>query len=219
MDFFFFLKEGFLHISDINAYDHMLFVTVLCASHPAKFWKRIALLVTAFTIGHSISLALATFEIVKINSSLVEFLIPVTILAACIFNLITANIIHKEEENDIEVLDATEIVEQQSKDAKIFVILQYLIILIFGIIHGLGFSNYIKMMLMNSESIFTPLLAFNIGLELGQLIIVAIVLSISYLAVNRLRLPGRIWTILVSSFAALIAMKLTVETATAYFYG
>lgn len=209
MGFFDFLKEGFLHISDIGAYDHMLFITVLCASYPLRLWKRVALLVTAFTVGHSIALALATTKIVQVDSALVEFLIPVTILLACIFNLFTANRL-----KDTEASHPT-----TESGGNSIVMIQYITILMFGLIHGLGFSNYIRMMLMSTQSIFTPLLAFNIGLELGQLIIVAIVLGFSYLVVDIIKLPAKLWTILISGFAALIAMKLTVETATAYFYG
>jgi hypothetical protein len=154
-----YLKLGFEHIVALNAYDHLLFVISLCAIYKFSDWRKIAVLITAFTIGHSITLALATFNMIKINSNYVEFLIPVTILITCI-----SNFFHKIQDR------------KPLKNKKNY--FRYFMALFFGLIHGLGFSNYLRSLLGKAESITMPLFAFNIGLELGQLLIVGITILI-----------------------------------------
>jgi len=188
-----FLKLGFQHISDISAYDHILFLVALCALYLIRDWKKIAVLVTAFTVGHSISLALATLNIVTVSSDLIEFLIPVTILITAIFNFF----------------------QQPASLGKTFdsrQIRNYSIALFFGIIHGLGFSNYLRAMLDAEESIFAPLLSFNLGLEIGQLLIVGIILGISFLLVDKLKIKRKYWIYTLSIFASAVAIQLMIET-------
>lgn len=188
-----FLKLGFQHISDITAYDHILFLVALCALYLIRDWKKIAVLVTAFTIGHSISLALATLEIVQVSSELIEFLIPVTILLTAIFNFF----------------------QQPATGGKTFDTRQvrnYAIALFFGIIHGLGFSNYLRAMLDAEESIVVPLLSFNIGLEIGQLLIVGVILAVSYVVVDVLKIKRKYWIYALSIFAAIVAISLMIDT-------
>jgi ABC-type antimicrobial peptide transport system permease subunit len=188
-----FLKLGFQHISDITAYDHILFLVALCALYLIRDWKKIAVLVTAFTIGHSISLALATLEIVQVSSELIEFLIPVTILLTAIFNFF----------------------QQPATGGKTFdsrQIRNYAIALFFGIIHGLGFSNYLRAMLDAEESIVVPLLSFNIGLEIGQLLIVGVILAISYVFVDVVKIKRKYWIYALSIFAAIVAISLMIDT-------
>lgn len=188
-----FLKLGFQHISDIKAYDHILFLVALCGLYLIRDWRKIAVLVTAFTIGHSISLALATLNIVQVSSNLIEFLIPVTILVTAIFNF------YQQPASLGKTFD-----NRQFRN--------YAIALFFGLIHGLGFSNYLRAMLDAEESIFTPLLSFNIGLEIGQLLIVAIILGISFLAVDVLKIKRKYWIYAVSTFAGAVAIQLMFET-------
>ncbi len=188
-----YIEYGFQHISDIAAYDHILFLVALCALYLVQDWRKIAVLVTAFTIGHSVSLALATLDVVHVSSELIEFLIPVTILMTAIFNFF----------------------QQPGSEGKTFDLRQmrnYGISLFFGLIHGLGFSNYLRAMLDAEESIFSPLLSFNIGLEIGQLRIVAIILFISFIVVNIFGLKRKHWIYGVSALAALVAIQLMVET-------
>lgn len=188
-----FLKLGFQHISDIKAYDHILFLVALCALYLIKDWKKIAVLVTAFTVGHSISLALATLNIVQVSSEWIEFLIPVTILLTAVFNYF----------------------QQPASLGKTFdsrQIRNYTIALFFGVIHGLGFSNYLRAMLDAEESLTLPLLSFNIGLEIGQLLIVGIILAASFLIVNLLKVNRKHWIYTVSAFAGVVAIKLMIET-------
>jgi HupE / UreJ protein len=173
-DFGFYFKEGIFHITDWKGYDHILFVMALCIPFLLKDWKQILVLITAFTIGHSITLALSVFNRVIISSSWIEFLIPVTILITAIENIAVKN--------------------TDKKHSK----WRYLLALLFGLIHGLGFSNYLKSMLGKEESIVTQLLAFNVGLEVGQLLIVAFALLITFIMVQLISVQRREWTVFMS---------------------
>ncbi len=175
------------HILDyINGYDHILFVLALCAVYLMRDWKKILILVTAFTIGHSITLALATLQMISVKTQLIEFLIPLTIfVTAC------TNLFRKEE-----------------SIGKKNIQINYFFALFFGLIHGMGFSNYLRALLGKSHSILSPLLAFNLGLELGQIIVVTIFLVISYILVDWLNVSRRDWKMVLSSAIAGIAFIL-----------
>jgi HupE / UreJ protein len=178
------------HILDFaNGYDHILFVLALCAVYLLQDWKQIIILVTAFTVGHSITLALATFDIISANTAWVEFLIPLTIFATAVSNLF-----RKEE-----------------RLATTRVQINYLLALFFGLIHGMGFSSYLKSLLGRQESITIPLLAFNLGLEIGQIIIVGLFLTVSFIAVNLAGANRRDFKIVISSAVAGIALMLMKE--------
>lgn len=189
---------GLQHIADLNAYDHILFVVVLAAVYKLVQWKQILVLVTAFTIGHSITLALSALDILTINSSLIEFLIPVTIFLTAVYNLFYL----KDDEGKI------------SLDISFYksVSFKYLIALFFGLIHGMGFSNYFKALLGQEANITLPLFAFNIGIEAGQLIIVAVMLVAATIAMQVLKLKQMYWNWLVSGIAALLSCKMMYET-------
>jgi hypothetical protein len=175
------------HILDYaNGYDHILFVLALCAVYVITDWKRILILVTAFTVGHSITLALATLNILAVSAAWVEFLIPLTIFTTAISNLF-----RKEE------LFAPPAVQTN-----------YLLALFFGLIHGLGFSNYLKSLLGRQESIVAPLFAFNVGLEVGQIIIVGVFLAVSFIAVSLAGINRRDWKMIISSAVMGIALML-----------
>lgn len=176
-----YLSLGFRHITDWNAYDHILFVLALCAIYLWKDWKRVLLLVTAFTIGHSITLALAVFELVPFSPDLIELLIPITIMVTATYNL------------GVKIPD-----NFYARQSPAYIYLRYLLALVFGLIHGLGFSNYLRSLLTPNESIVTKLLAFNIGLELGQLVIVLLALVASGLFVSILRTKPREWNLVLS---------------------
>ncbi|MFK7920737.1 MAG: HupE/UreJ family protein [Bacteroidia bacterium] len=187
-----YLQIGFLHILDWGAYDHMLFLLALCAVYQLKQWRNLLVLITAFTIGHSVSLVLATLNVVDMNHTfslretsfslgqVIEFLIPLSILTTALLNVFRKQ---------------TEITQQGMRT-------QYLIALVFGLVHGLGFSTLLRSMLMGEESLFQPLLAFNLGIELGQLAIVAGIILLSFVIVGLLRAPQREWNIFVSGAAA-----------------
>lgn len=182
--FYDYFKLGIDHILDPNGYDHILFVTTLCALYRPEQWKKLVILVTAFTIGHSLTLALAALDMVSVNPVLIEILIPVTIILTGLFNIYTVT---KSHENDKNVM------------------FNYILSLGFGLIHGLGFSNYFKAILGNEESIVKPLFAFNLGVEAGQIIIVVFVAAVAFLLLNIFKLPKKYWTITVSLVAILVA--------------
>jgi hypothetical protein len=175
------------HILDYkNGYDHILFVLALCAVYLMRDWKKILILVTAFTIGHSITLALATLRLISVNVQLIELLIPITIFITAVSNLF------KKEELG------------KSKGVQI----NYAFALFFGLIHGMGFSNYLRAILGKDHSILSQLLAFNLGLEFGQIIVVVIFLMIAFLLVDLLKVNRRDWKLVLSSAIAGIALIL-----------
>ena len=178
-DFGFYLREGFYHITDWKGYDHILFVMALCLPYflnapIAIGGKQVLFLITAFTIGHSVTLALSVFNKILVPSTWIEFLIPVTIMITAIGNVRQVN--------------------PQPKKIQ----LRYISALIFGLIHGMGFSNYLRSMMGKNENIISQLLAFNIGLELGQLLIVLAVLIVSFIFVRLLNMKQREWTVFIS---------------------
>ena len=184
-----YLGLGFEHISDINAYDHILFITALCAVYKLHQWKHILILVTAFTVGHSVTLALSALQIITIPSAIIEFLIPVTILATAIYN----------------VLNKDEIAAGKIR-------INYFLALFFGFIHGMGFSNYFRALLGGEESIVMPLFAFNLGLEIGQILIVVIIMGLSFLAMNVFHAKHREWNLFISGAAAGVSLTLMLST-------
>ena len=192
-----YLELGFQHITDLDGYDHILFIVALCAIYTLKEWRKVAILVTAFTIGHSITLALAALEIIPIPAATIEFLIPVTIVITAVYNVT----IHKMDGN------ASNATFNRRLN------MNYIFALVFGLIHGLGFSNFLRSMLMpgQEDQLVMQLLAFNIGVELGQLTIVAVILFIAYMVMNPLRVKQREWNVFVSGAAAGIALIMALE--------
>ena len=144
-------QTGFEHITDLAGYDHMLFLLILCSVYSFRNWDWL-ILITAFTIGHCITLALSVLNIIRLPSSLIEFSIPLTIFISAIFRWIQ---VEKNENKSYQ------------KDQKV-----YAVTLLFGLIHGLGFSNMLRSMLGSQADILQPLLFFNLGLEVGQIVIV-----------------------------------------------
>ncbi len=185
-----YFELGLQHILDTNGYDHILFVVALCTIYQAQEWKKVLILVTSFTIGHSITLALATMDLIRFNSSIIEFLIPVTIFITALSNLFVK--------------------ELSSYNAR-KLSFNYLYAVFFGLIHGMGFSNYLRQILSKQESILTPLFAFNVGLEVGQIIIVLVFMIISFIAVSIFSVSSRDWKFFISSAIAGIAITLMLE--------
>ena len=174
----------------MQGYDHILFVIALCALYLLRDWRKLLILVTAFTVGHSITLALATLRLVNINPALIEFLIPVTIFITAVSNIL------------------------RSRNASLPQVapLNYAFALCFGLIHGLGFSNYLRSLLGRDESLVMPLLSFNLGLELGQVVIVLLFLMASSLVVGLLGASRRDWKLVISSAIAGVSLMLMAET-------
>lgn len=186
-EFALYFQEGWQHILDLNGYDHILFVFALCAVYLLNDWKKVLVLITAFTIGHSVTLALSVLNVVTVASSLIEFLIPVTIVITALSNVL------------------------RKSSAPGRMQLNYFFALFFGLIHGLGFSNYLKSMLGSQADIVQPLLAFNLGLEFGQLVIVGVILLIAQLFVKIIHIQRRDWTMFLSAAIFGIAFMMSVE--------
>ncbi len=175
------------HILDyVNGYDHILFVLALSAVYVIQDWKQVLILVTAFTVGHSITLALATLNMITVSTKWIEFLIPVTIFTTAISNLF-----RKEE-----IFSPTGIHTN------------YILALFFGLIHGMGFSTYLRALLGKDQGILTQLFAFNVGLEVGQIIIVGSFLAVSFIALTLAGANRRDWKMIISSAVAGIALML-----------
>ena len=184
-----YFQLGIQHIADLAAYDHILFIVALCAIYRPVDWKRLLILVTAFTIGHSLTLALSALDVIRFNQSLIEFLIPVTILITALLNFLPS-----EKENHRLPW------------------WKYILPLLFGFIHGMGFSNYFKSLLGKEESVVKPLFAFNLGIETGQVVIVIVLMLLTYFFVNILRIKPTLWTRLVSGLAVVMSLYLMWET-------
>ena len=184
-----YLKLGTEHILDPNGYDHILFVATLCVFYSTDQWKKILILVTAFTLGHTLTLALSALDIVQISPALVETLIPMTIIITAASNIYAV---------------------KSKKETSEHLMINYIIPLGFGLIHGLGFSNFFKAIIGESESILMPLFAFNLGVEIGQVVIVLMVMILGYFVVDKFKLKPHYWTISVSSIAIIISVFLLI---------
>lgn len=174
-----YLRLGFDHLLDLRAYDHLLFLAVLCAPYSVARWRELLVLVTAFTVGHSVSLALATLGWVRPSAGVVEFLILVTIAATAAANLKGPW-------------------PRTSQPARAPAPTRYAAALAFGVIHGLGFSTFLRLALGSERSLLVPLLSFNVGLELAQVAAVALFLLLSLVATRGARLPAKAWGVGVS---------------------
>lgn len=184
-----YLVLGLEHIADFKGYDHILFIITLCAVYVISDWKKILILITAFTIGHSATLVLATFHLVSIPGDWVEFLIPVTIFLTAI-----GNIFQKKE-----------------KFSPSHHLYKYLLALFFGLIHGLGFSNYLRSLLSAEKSLAGPLFSFNLGIEIGQIIIVSLFLLAGLFFINFLKMKKREWNLIISGAGLGISLILIFE--------
>ncbi|QBO57993.1 HupE/UreJ family protein [Chryseobacterium salivictor] len=186
-DFLFYLNLGWEHIISLDALDHQLFVLVLVAVYALKDWKKILWIVTAFTVGHSITLALSILDVVRVSGKWVEFLIPLTIVITALDNILMRN-----RQNNLMKMN-------------------YYLALFFGLIHGMGFANTARMMMANEQHIFLPLLGFNIGLELGQIVVVVVILIVQFLLLNLFKVNKKDWILFVSSAVFALSLKMALE--------
>ncbi len=191
-EFLTYFRLGVGHIADLKGYDHILFIVALTAGYAPRDWRRLLWLVTAFTTGHSATLALATLDLVRVQASLIEFLIPVTIVITAGYSLIS----RRRAESSGEPY-------RPERHA-----LLYALAGSFGLIHGLGFSNFLRAVLGGEESILLPLFAFNVGLEIGQLAIVAAILMAGTVACEVAGLPRRRWATALSLLILLASLKM-----------
>ncbi len=186
-DFWFYFNIGWEHIISLDALDHQLFIAALAAIYLLKDWKQVLILVTAFTIGHSLTLALSVLEILTVPDQWVEFLIPLTIVLTAASNLFQRSFTTRS------------------------IRINYFLALFFGLIHGMGFANTIRFMLAKDQSLFNGLLGFNLGLEVGQIVVVSALMGLSYLVVNKFKVNRREWVIFLSAVVFGLALNIMLE--------
>jgi hypothetical protein len=186
-DFNFYFDLGWEHIISWDALDHLLFIAALSAIYILKDWKRVLILVTAFTIGHSLTLVLSVLDIIRFSDKWVEFLIPCTIVITAITNLFQKNF--------------------TASSLRI----NYFLASIFGLVHGMGFANTIRFMLAKDQNLGISLLAFNVGLEVGQIAVVIALLLFSYSIINIFKVNRRDWVIFLSAGVFGLALKMALE--------
>jgi hypothetical protein len=190
-EFMIYFKIGLSHVLDIDGYDHVLFLIALTVPYAFKDWKRVLLLATLFTAGHTVALILSVYEVIIIKATLVELLIPLTILVTAAFHLFTAG-------------------KSGKKESITFV---SFVTLFFGVIHGLGFSNYFKTILPgNASDKLLPLLEFAFGIEAAQIIVVIIVLLLSYIVQTFFRFSKRDWTLVMSAFVIGVVLPMIIKS-------
>jgi hypothetical protein len=190
-DFWLYFNIGLHHVLDIHAYDHVMFLMALTVPYTFKDWKNILLLVSLFTVGHTTALIMSVYGVLKVNSTYIEFLIPITILATAVYNLFNSG---KKASNtgNVNFIAFTT--------------------LFFGLIHGLGFSNYFKIIIDEGDSKLLPLLEFALGIEGAQLIVVLTVLTLSFALQRFGKLNKRDWILITSAFVAGVVVPMIIES-------
>ena len=186
-DFGFYFQMGWEHILSAGALDHQLFIAALAAIYVLQDWKQVLILVTAFTIGHSITLALSVLDIVRFPNNWVEFLIPVTIVITGISNMF----LKKFTPRSIRI--------------------NYFLALFFGLIHGMGFANSIRFMMAGDQNLASSLLGFNLGLEAGQIVVVCCLLVLTFIVISLFKVNRREWVIFISAAVFALALKMALE--------
>ncbi|WP_338731948.1 HupE/UreJ family protein [Mangrovimonas cancribranchiae] len=189
-NFWFNVEYGIYHVLDINAYDHVLFLIVLTVPYLFKNWKRVLLLVTTFTVGHTLSLVLASYGVVHVNGQLVEFLIPVSILVVALFNVFTAG--KGAQKERVGVL--------------------FFSTLFFGLIHGLGFAREFRMLVGGSDNKLLTLVEFALGIEIAQVIVVFIVLFLGYIMQTIFRFSKRDWIMVISAIVVGLVIPMILQS-------
>ena len=189
-DFWFYVKLGLDHVLDFSAYDHILFLSALAIPFTFKNWKKVLVLATIFTIAHCLSLMLSVYEIVVMDVSLIEFLIPVTIFLTVIFNIIYLKTLKDQRTILLHMVATT----------------------FFGLIHGFGFSNYFKMLMSGEEEKLGPLLGFATGIELSQVTIVLLILALAFVVQTVVKVKYQLFVWVASSIVLLITLPLIYET-------
>lgn len=189
-DFWFYTELGLDHVLDINAYDHILFLSALVIPFAFKNWVNVLWLATIFTVSHCLSLALSAFGILTVDVSLIEFLIPVTILLTALYNILRLRT-KVEDKSMVWHMVATAF---------------------FGLVHGFGFSNYFKMLVAELDEKVSPLIGFALGIEISQVVIVLVVLLLAYLAQSIFKIKRELFVMVASSIVILITIPLLYHT-------
>ncbi|EKB55677.1 HupE/UreJ family protein [Bergeyella zoohelcum] len=185
--FLLYLSLGWEHIISTDALDHQLFILALIAAFSFDDWRKLLILITAFTVGHSITLAISLMDFFRIPTAVVEFVIPVTIAITALYNIITR------------------------KKSQQLTKINYVLALVFGLVHGLGFANTARAAMSSEDSLLMPLLGFNIGLELGQIILVLVILILHFFAISLFRVNKKDWVMFISSGVFALSVQMALE--------
>lgn len=186
-DFLFYFKLGWSHIVSLDALDHQLFILALVAVYTSKNLKQVLILVTAFTIGHSLTLLLSVLDVIRFSSKWVEFLIPCTIVVTALSNFF-------KKDFSLKAVNTN-----------------YYLALVFGLIHGMGFANSVRIMLAKDQNIGWGLFGFNAGLEVGQIFFVIIILCVTWLSLSFFKVKRRDWVIFLSAAVFSLALQMALE--------
>ncbi|MDT4830994.1 HupE / UreJ protein [compost metagenome] len=186
-DFFFYFKLGWSHIVSLDALDHQLFILALVAIYTSKNIKQVLILVTAFTIGHSLTLLLSVLDVIRFSTKWVEFLIPCTIFITALSNIFSTGFSFKKISTN------------------------YYLALLFGLIHGMGFANSVRIMLAKDQQIGWGLFGFNLGLEVGQIFFVLIILCVTWLSLSVFKVKRREWVLFLSAAVFSLALQMALE--------
>jgi len=189
-DFWFYCKLGINHVLDWGAYDHVLFLSALTAPFTFKYWKKVVVLATLFTIAHCLSLIFSAYDIINVDVELVEFLIPVTILLTAFFNIVQVFMVQGKNKAYLLEFATT----------------------FFGIIHGFGFSNYFNMLVSEEEEKIGPLLGFASGIEISQIIIIFSILTLAFIMQNKFGMKRSVFTVLISSAIVLLTIPMLINS-------
>ena len=186
-DLIFYTEFGLTHVLDIKAYDHILFFIVLTILYGFKDWKKALWLITFFTIGHTLTLILSTYNFIYVNMGIVEFLIPLTIFLTAFYNIAT------------------------SKKTNRNITIGLFFAFIFGLIHGLGFSGAIRILIDDTDQKFLPIIEFALGIEIAQIIVVLFVFLLSFFVLNMFKIKKRDLILVVSSVVIGIVIPMLTE--------
>lgn len=186
-DFKYYFSLGWDHIMSFDALDHLYFIAVLSIVYQFRQWKQVLVLITAFTIGHALTLFLSGMDLVRLENSWVEFAIPCTIVFSSIMNFRKVSPLHQTDK------------------------MQFGMALLFGLVHGLGYANTIRFLISKDQELVWSLLGFNLGLEIGQIFVVLLVLIASVLIGMTKLFTSREWVLVFSSLVLGLALKLSIE--------
>jgi hypothetical protein len=189
-DFLFYTELGLHHVLDVNAYDHILFLLALVIPFTFKNWVKVLWLATIFTVTHCLSLGLSAFGIVTVDVSLIEFLIPVTILLTALYNILKLRTSIEEKSMAWHMIATA----------------------FFGLVHGFGFSNYFKMLVAELDEKVSPLIGFALGIELSQVLIVLVVLLLTFIFQSVFKVKRALFVMVASVIVILITIPLLYDT-------
>ena len=190
-DFWIYFTIGLKHMWNILAYNDVLFLLALTVPYEFKSWKRILILVSLFTAGHTLALMLSIFNVVTIKGNIVAFIIPIIILITALYNILSSG-------------------KSSKKDGITFIAI---VTSLFGIIHGLGFANYFNALLSGKPTDkLLPLFESSLGFFVSQILVVLLALLLAYVVQTLLKLSKRDWILIVSAFVAGVVIPMIIRS-------